>query len=269
MKYKVNFILLFLFGIGFWSCKQNSEPKFAENKLFELAPPRVVIDSTIFKNSTVITAYFEVDGAKIRYTTDGGNVEKSSTIYKGPLEVNETGNYNFKVFHPDYQPSKQISTKVVKINQSISDALIITSPQPHANYKGTGINSLTDLKKGSTQFRNGSYWLGFLSPTTTIQLNLKKELPISKIVLSTLKDHNSWIFSPKSIAVTSNSKHIGDLKLESPDSAQLTQLEFIEIPLEQGVYSEINLQLTMENIPEWHQGKGTIPFFFIDEILVE
>lgn len=269
MKYKINFILLFLFGIGFWSCKQNPNPKFAENKLFALAPPRVVIDSTIFKNSTTITVYFEVDGAKIHYTTDGSIVEESSTIYEGPLTVSETGKYNFKVFHPDYQSSKQVSTKVVKINQSISDALIISSPQPHSNYKGSGINSLTDLKKGSTQFRNGSFWLGFLSPTTKIQLNFKKGLPISKIVLSTLKDHNSWIFSPKSIAVTSNSKHIGDLKLESPDSAQLTQLEFIEIPLEQGVYSEINLQLTMENIPEWHQGKGTIPFFFIDEILVE
>ncbi|GMN10712.1 MULTISPECIES: chitobiase/beta-hexosaminidase C-terminal domain-containing protein [unclassified Croceitalea] len=269
MKYKINFIVLLVFSLSFWSCKQSTEPKYAKNEVFELAPPRVNIDSTIFKNSARIAVDFEVDGAKIHYTNDGSNVGESSKNYEEPLLINKSGKYNFKVFHPDYQASEQVSIAVIKIKQSISEAEVITSPLPHANYAGNGTNSLTDLKKGSTQFRNGFFWLGFLSPTTTIQLNFKRELAISKIVLSTLKDHNSWIFSPKSIAVASNSKNIGVLKLKSPDSVQPTQLEFIEIPLEKGVYSEIDLQLTMENIPEWHQGKGTVPFFFIDEILVE
>jgi hypothetical protein len=268
MKFKSCFIALI--GFGFLCCKHETKPDFSSSEVFELSPPRLEIDSLLFKNSATLKVEFEVENAKIHYTKDGSEVTENSTVYKEPITIQKSGTFNFKGFHPSFKSSNAIGIDLIKVTNDISKSKITVSPNPHSNYIGIGAYGLVDLKKGSTQFRNGNEWLGFQSNTVTINLDFKEQLEISKVILSTLKDHNSWIFSPESFMVFNKAKNIGTLTLDEPTINQETKLSFIEIPIKKDSYSNLEIQIhLLEEIPNWHQGKGTTPFFFIDEIIVE
>ncbi len=268
MKFKISFFILI--GFGVLSCQQGGKPSFSSSEIFELSPPQLTIDSLLFTTSAKLEANFEVKNAKIHYTRDGSSVNESSAVYKNPITIQKSGTYSFINFHPDFKSSDEISIDLIKITNDISRAKITISPNPHSNYGGIGVRGLVDLKKGSTQFRNGNEWLGFQSPVITINLDFEEQLEISKIILSTLKDHNSWIFFPESIVVSNQTRRIGSLNSALPKASQETKLSFIEIPIKKDSYSNLEIQIhLLDKIPNWHQGKGTLPYFFIDEIIVE
>jgi hypothetical protein len=270
MKFRSYILVLFSLSLGILSCKEKTDIAFSQSEIFELASPKLTIDSVLFKNSARLTADFMVEGAKIYYTSDGSHVDETSLVYENSISITKSGAYKFKTYHPDYKPSQQIGVTVIKTNYTAGALRAQVSPPPHKNYPGKGSVSLIDFKKGTHQFRNGNEWLGFQSPSITIDLNFNKEQEISKIILSTLKDHNAWIFKPESITASSSLKKIGEISLKAPIEAEQTQLAFIEIPVKKGSYSNLEIQINqLEEIPSWHQGKGTAPFFFIDEILVE
>ncbi|QLG43981.1 chitobiase/beta-hexosaminidase C-terminal domain-containing protein [Costertonia aggregata] len=251
-------------------CKKTEKPVLASVETFELSPPRMVVDSLLFHTSAQITADFGLADAEIRYTTDGGEVTKASLVYTNPLQIDRSAEYSFRVFHPQHKASTQVLTKLVQVKNTIADIDMAITPQAHPNYRGNGSRTLVDLQKGTTQFRSGKQWLGFQSEKIAIDLDFKKQQSLSKVILSTLRDHNAWIFSPVSISVIADTKEIGSVYFDTPKEAQPTQMQFLDIPVTVGNYSAITIEINvMEAIPEWHQGKGTLPFFFIDEILVE
>jgi hypothetical protein len=199
MKYKCYFIAFL--GFAFLACKHEPNPLFSPSNLFQLSPPRIEVDSFLFKGSASIKVDFQLENAETHYTKDDSKVTKSSTQYKEPITVQNSGTFNFKNFHPDYKPSEKINIRLVKIVNDISTSKTTVSPNPHPSYMGAGAHGLIDLRKGGTEFRSGTEWLGFQSKIVTIQLDFEKQLEISKLILSTLSDHNSWIFSPEAIQV--------------------------------------------------------------------
>mgnify|MGYP001043927995 CR=1 FL=1 len=253
------------------SCKDKEVITYADTQLFELAPPRIQVDSLLFNNSAEITATFVMDGAEIRYTTDGSEVTPEALPYTKPIKVTEPAAFAFRSFHSDYAPSKEIATRLFKVKQDISKAKVTLTPQPDANYKGSGAKGLVDLRKGTMQFRDGNYWMGFQDRRIRILLDFETETTISNIIVSSLKDHGSWIFLPKCISVfADNKEEIGMVSIAEPTAPEPKSISLLDVPVITGAYKSIEVYIDlMETIPQWHQGKGTAPFFFIDEILVE
>ncbi len=224
----------------------------------------------MFSKDARVEADFNMQGSTIRYTKDGGDVLETSLAYSKPISVTNSSKYRFKAFHPEFKESSEILVNLIKIGHNVSDAKITLSTEPHPNYSGKGASALVDLKKGTTQFRDGKQWLGFKDDELRVQMDFKKDISISNISISTLKDHGSWIFLPVSVQIISDNKMVGETTLNAPVNNEPKQLEFIEIPISKNSYKNIEIRIElMEEIPEWHQGKGTKPFFFIDEILVE
>jgi len=268
MQNKIVYLLcccIFLF-----SCKEASVANYASGKVFQLAPPKILVDSLLFATTAQLEAEFDMPDAVIRYTTGGYEVTASSKLYTKPITVKEASKFTFATFHSEYQKSPEVQIWLTQIKQNVSDTKVTLSPEPHPNYPGDGAQVLVDLQKGTTQFRAGKQWLGFQSKQVIVQLDFEKEISIEKLLISSLNDHGSWIFVPQAIHVSSNDKEIGFLTLKVPAEVEPKQIKLLDVPVINGTYKTITIQIDlMEAIPEWHQGKGTAPFFFIDEILVE
>ena len=252
------------------SCQETKVDNFASASVFRLSPPKVQADSLLFAETAELKAHFAMSDAIIRCTDDGSEVTKTSQIYTQPIQVTEASEFAFRTFHPDYQKSAEIRTRLIRIKQEVSNANISVDPDPHPNYPGQGAKALVDLQKGTTQFRAGNQWLGFQDNQVTVRMDFKEEISISNLIISTLNDHGSWIFIPKAIRVFFNKEQIGELSVKVPTAVEPKQIELLDVPVSKGRYTNIEIQVDLvEVIPEWHQGKGTTPFFFIDEILVQ
>lgn len=263
--------LAFLF-LTLFACKEQTvSDTFSATNILQLAPPQVQTDSLLFNEQARVNALFNMDGVQIRYTADGTEVTDNSTIYQNTLPVTEPSEFIFRAFHPDYLPSKPVSLRLLKIKQDVSTATVILEPQPNKNYSGNGPKGLVDLQKGTTQFRAGAHWLGFQGEQIKIGLRFKKETMISKLVISSLNDHGSWIFLPENIRVLGNdNQQIGMISVPVPTEVEPKAITLLNVPVAPGSYKSIEVYIDLlEAIPQWHQGAGTLPFFFIDEILVE
>jgi len=265
----MRYIAVFLSVATFVSCNLE-KPSFGEADNFQLAVPGLKVDSVLFKNSSKVTMNFGHPNSEIRYTIDGKEVGTDSPIYNGPLTLDHSATIKAKAFHSDFKSSEQAMIQVTQIANNIANASIELSPEPHENYKGLGATGLIDMQKGGLQFRSGKQWLGFQDSSVTITLDLLSEMPLSLIKVSSLQNQGGWIFAPKKITVYSKSRQIGEITLDDAAKKQEYQLKIISVPLVAGNYSKLKIVVnTLNEIPEWHQGKGTLPWLFLDEILVE
>jgi len=135
------------------------------------------------------------------------------------------------------------------------------TPEAHENYPATGAASLIDLQKGTLNFRAGRFWSGLQAEEVVVRLNFERTL---------LSDHNSWIFLPKQIEVWNEDELVGAIDLNKPESAEKSALKSIAVNVTPKEYKGLKIKiLNHKNIPNWHAGKGTPPWLFMDEIFVE
>jgi hypothetical protein len=230
----------------------------------------LAVDSALFKNATTFTLQLGFPESRIRYTLDGKDVDVHSPIYEAPMQLNHSALINARAFHPDFKASDQVSLQVEKLTHDISDATVTLTPPPHDNYKGSGGQGLVDMQKGGSQFRGSDEWMGFQANPVTITIDLKNELELSMVKVSYLQNQGGWIFGPQKIEVFSGSQAIGETTLENAEEQQGNRLVMITVPLKKGTYSLVTIKVfPLDEIPQWHQGKGSAPWLFMDEILVE
>ena len=247
----------------------SQQEKYDSSQVFQVAAPRVTVDSVFFGTSSKIDLLFGLPGAYIHYTIDGQQVTENAPLYSSSLILTESATLKARVFHEDYQPSTTTEIQIKQIQHHLNEVEVDVDPEPHSTYAGEGAKTLIDGQKGTLQFQKGKKWLGFKSEIVEVNLQFNHSLQLSKVILSILADQNSWIFTPESASVIVDNKVVG--VWNSEDTAQLpAKLSFIEIPMEKKEYSALKIIIKpLEKIPDWHQGKGTLSWLFIDEILVE
>lgn len=241
-----------------------SHAQFAPIGQFQLAPPNIEVSETFFDALTKVSLDLDVTGVELRYTLTGEEVTKHSALYQGPIELSNSATIKAKAFHSDYQTSEAVNVRVFKTTKEETISWSYT-PDPASQYSGQGAKSLADFRKGSMNFRDG-HWLGFSGDTIVFEVDTKTQ--IKQLTLSVLEDHGSWIFAPTRIEVWQGPKQTGTWMEESPDTFAPKSFQFIEVPLDSPVRGTTQLLVIMEKIPDWHDGKGTTPWLFIDEIFI-
>ena len=234
-----------------------------------LASPRIVVDSVFFTHSAAIQMEMHYPDAVIHYTLDGSSPTTGSAIFARTIEVTESSTIHAAAFHPELLPSLNSATQVHKIRRPSPSISVHTTPKPSTSYPGNGVKSLTDLKKGSTNFRGNRHWLGFQNEVVTVQMNNDNPLHCTSVNLSILEDSGSWIFAPQQILIYADNQRIGSLELEVPEGPSDAALRVLSVEVEQGNYSSIIIEIrSLSEIPAWHPGAGTRPWLFIDEIFL-
>lgn len=254
--------LLVLFLIGPLLFAQHN---FAKTEVIQLSEPVIEVDSVLFVENATVSANKGELGASVFYEIEG---EKQK--FKEDLKVHKSTKVSFWAEHPDFEKSAATKKELVKILSPICDARLQIRPQPNVAYKGKGWKTLVDLQKGPTSFKSNDQWLGFQDKSIEITISFKTPREVSKVLLGLLVDHASWIFLPKSLEVKSSNEIIGSVVLETPASEEKPNSTFITTTVTTGVYDSLILTINgLKTIPDWHPGKGTTPWLFIDELLIE
>ena len=236
-----------------------------ETAQIQLSEPQIHIDSIMFIESSEVKMELMYPGANIFYSINQNSPKK----YSKPVIIDSSSHIEIIAKAENFISSDTLSVQLVKVENDFTNAEVSFPFGPDEAYPGDGPNALVDLKKGSLNFREGNYWLGFKSHAI-VQIDLKKPMALEKIKVSLLSDHGSWIFLPKEIKVKGNKYGIGKKTLDIPLENTQSSLEFIEIEINEGIYQHLEIFIEcLESIPEWHPGAGTPPWLFIDEILFE
>lgn len=264
-------LVILIFGL-LLSCNSKEEGKtsYSSSQNIVMAAPILEYDNLLFTDSVEVTMKFSLPNSKIKYTLDGSKVTNASKTYEKPIFLDKTTLIEAQNFHPEFQWGTSAILKVVKTNTKLMGSKIEMSPSPNERYQGNGIISLTDHIKGTTAFANGNAWLGFQADSILIKVNFPEPKRLSTVTVSTIANHGAWIFLPKTITVFSRNRKLGSTEVLYSSEQDKARLDFIEVPIEAGTYENLRIIVSSLNeIPEWHQGKGTLPWLFIDEILIE
>ncbi len=238
---------------------------------FQLAPPRIHYTTVFFKDSSSVPMSFNQPGTAIRYTTDGSEPNLHSPVYTTPLVVTKNTTLRAISTGDSFSDSEPVIAHFIKAGLPVKK---IDYTPPHEVYAGSARDILLDGKGGIPNFRNGQ-WLGYTEDTAVFTLYLHKKETINEVVLNLLKDENSWIFLPEQVLVwyfdsqqkiyVPCGKRIFSIDKEEPRQCVAAA---IALEMKEPVDHLRIMVIPTPVIPEWHPGKGSKAWLFVDEINV-
>lgn len=252
----------------------NKKDPFSKEFDFALASPMIESESIFFEEKNNVKLLLGLKNARIHYTLDGTTPTEQSPLFSDKIILDHSAILKVKAFHDQCLPSKTVSAQFIKLGKPLPVKTISINQTPHKNYPGTGANGLIDRKKGTTNFRT-SRWMGFDTEKLEIIIEFEKEEFISKITASLLSDPNSWIFMPQAMVISGsadgvNYELLNILAMPPTREGTPNALKFIDLDFPKTSIKYVKILLKhFPSIPDWHPGKGTPPWLFIDEILIE
>lgn len=258
----MRFVLFILLLSIVTSCKESQKETtdFLKTGKLQLAPPHVEMTSTIIDTSIIVAAHFNMNGARIHYTTDGSDPTLQDLEYTAPLIIDEPGSYKFASFHEDWLVSNSAFAKAYKKGHDPQE--IIWKTTASSTYPGIDNQSLINHKKASKDFKD-VHWTGF-DTTAVATIVFKQRMRIEKLTVGYLVDTKSWIFPPEKVTLILNDTDTitAAIKTIEEDSSKLDD---IEIPINRAVERmELRVQ-NLRKLPDWHAGKGAKAWLFMDE----
>jgi len=265
MRFTTILVCVCLLLIG---CQLNTQRSLLQDHEVQLSAPIISIDSIFFFEAAKIKCTkLEPKSSVVYSKNDAFNKETLST-YENELVINENADLTIHATHLTLKDSDTKTISVRKLNKNASISIDPQSSKAKEPYLGNGHSSLSDGAKGKMNFRSGKEWLGFNKNIIELDISFEKQIYCTQICLSTLVDHNSWIFQPSRIEVISEENTISYLEVSPSTNVKKNKFQFFDLPLNK-IMASFKLKIYMQDIPEWHPGKGTTPWFFIDEIIVQ
>ena len=252
-------LLLCVVVIG---CKKDEvKVDYLQKEDVQLVQPRIIASTTVIDSFVTINADRLTEGTLLFYTDDGTEPTEQSTKFSGEIEIKEPKELKFKAFHNKFKASETASFKLYKKGHTVSDIKWFTNP--NERYEGSGTTTLIDHKKGSLDF-NSPLWVGF-DTIAKASVTFDKKTTIKSIDIGYLNDPGSWIFPPSEIEIILNNKNKLTFQLEPLTGMVDKAMMSFNIPMDKAVST---LEITVKNldqIPDWHDGKGSKAWLFMDE----
>ena len=245
-------------------------PKLIAEQEVRLSTPKLQAPSTIFEKYIDVKITYEYPEATLHYTLNGTPPTKKDRRVLGPISINSSSVLKVVAYHPSIQKSEVASavfTKVPSISNNIDIVKLETSPS--SKYPGLGAEGIFNLKSGTLSFHDKE-WMGFDQDSIVISINLKNEQLIKSISIHSLRDQGAWIFFPSKIKISSDF-HTEQHEIQGNSSKGTLLAEFLTLEMkEKRKLKDFKLTIfPLANIPDWHPGKGSRAWTFIDEILIE
>lgn len=242
---------------------------------YQLAPPQVFYASPFFEHTTSVRMEFALEGAVIRYTMDGTDPSLQSPVYTQTVVLDKSCVLRAASFHAAYRPSEPVEYRFFKQQWIESPDSMWLEQAPSVRYAGLGVQTLLDKVKGSANFGDGR-WLGFEGKTLALHLFWNKKKKIKGLTISRWNDAAAWIFPPVQISVSGSMDgqvfiplFQKELPVPAEGSPLLSGQQYDELdwPARKWRFLEIRMD-PLNALPNWHQGKGSPAWLFVDEILI-
>ena len=239
---------------------------------YQLSKPLVKIEGDqFFEKRTSIRCEFRLKGASIHYTLDGKEPTSSSPRYRGPIKVKWAKTIKVKAFKEGFIPSETVVHQVFRVKEK--PAFVKLSPEPKPPYDAQMSETLTNLKAGSFNFRDGE-WIGYNEGPVTIDVDLGRPMGKTFVTLSTLVSPGSWIMNPDRITVAFSNDGISwegqkELKVEPVEEGDAALKQFYEVLIGRAYRYTRFVVYPIASLPDWHPGKGNAGWVFIDEVFIQ
>lgn len=247
-----------------------------ENQLVKLNNPIIEQDSSIIQQHLDLNIKHVLKGTIIRYTLDGTEPDSvHSPVFVKPMRFTNSTIIKAKAFKEGWLGSEVVQKTLYHSNIHPDTAYFIT--QPDKKYMGIGAKTLIDYELGEKNFGNGK-WLGYKDTHMELVVGFKKPTLVKEAYLNALVNMGSYIFPIVSIQVlgSNDGKHFVEinktgfaaLDKDSPKAMNETQSFYCKInkPAPFKFYKLVVQNL--KKLPEWHPGKGTPAWIFMDELFL-
>ncbi|MFY7693993.1 MAG: chitobiase/beta-hexosaminidase C-terminal domain-containing protein [Sediminibacterium sp.] len=247
-----------------------------ENEIIKIINPSIEQDSSIIPAHLDIPIKHVVKGAIVRYTLDGTDPDSlKSPIYKKPIRLFNNTVLKTKAFKAGWISSDIVERNFYKSTIHPDSIVLLQLPDP--KYRANGPKTLFDYELGDKNFGNAK-WLGYKDANMEMIFGFKQPTAIKEIYLNALVNLGSYIFPIVSIDIMGSmdgKNYTLVSKNNYPgvtDATPKTMNETkgfscaISKPTPYKFYKLVATNL--KKLPNWHPGKGTPAWIFIDEIFL-
>ena len=165
----------------------------------KLKPPFIVADTDIFTDTMRVEFEMNFKDVNLYYTLDGTDPDSTSLKYESPLLIDQSSEVKVIAQKEGWETS-DIAQRVFSLAKYQPVSVKLKS-QASEKYPAEGVASLFDYKKGTSNFREGNFWLGFEGEHLTATFDMGKMVDISGVTVSALEDTGSYIFAPKGMSI--------------------------------------------------------------------
>lgn len=213
-----------------------------------------------------------LDNAEVRYTTNGRKPNRRSTLYEGPVRVDESVNLR-AVAVREGKCGDEVSLPVSFSKSTLCDVTLTDMPAPHYTYEGAKV--LADGLVGNKNYRTGR-WLGFHGKDCVATIDLGSEQTIGELLFNVCVNKDDGCLDARGVKVEVSADGVEYVVAHSEDWPAMTEAQ------DHGVYNHkvkfapaegrwVRITIVCEkSIPSWHSyAAGGEGFLFVDEIAVE
>lgn len=242
-------------------------PEDSEFTRAELAPPKMEFASTFFRKEMPVSVSYNLSQTQLFYQLGDG---AQLALEDGQVVLTESGKLSVFAKKEGWEDSPVVEQVFIKVADNHLGQTKLRF-DPKGDYKGKGTSTLFDLKKGSENFRDGN-WLGFGGDDLLVDIELAESRELKKVFISTLDDIGSWIFPPVALEVWGGNApdkltKLQELNLQQPEGPEPKHMAIHELAFDAQKLRYIRVRAkNYGTLPDWHPGKGTPAWLFIDEI---
>ena len=230
-------------------------------------------DFRLFNRPLTISMTCADPEAEIRYTTDGSEPTRKSSVYKSSFVILKTTTIKARAFKKGVAPSFVAMRHFDRLN--IKNTSFVNPPVER--YGKDADVALIDGKRGLPRDYYND-WLGFEGVDMEATIELAVPTDISTVKIGLCHEPNDWVVWPKSVWVcfSVDGKEFTDWQLaELPVYYQpdpMVGMGRVEARARVNVKQMKFVRVKVENqgtLPEWHPYAGQKSWVMVDEVTIE
>lgn len=261
--------------------------KIPENAF--LPAPVIKTTAKTFKDRLEVSLEAARNNLQIRYTTDGSEPNRSSTLFTQPFFIDRTTTIKARAFSVQSGGLIDAWADPREIyNQAFGNSMVATGTfhkisrdwtikllsKYNRQYTAGGDEGLIDGVRGSTNFGDGA-WQGYQSQDLIAVVDLGKTQTVSKLGAGFLQNVESWIWMPRRVDFEISTDGVNFVpvlslpnEVSDRDYGAIIKDMVGTITPQPARYVRITAH-NYGKIPVWHPGAGDDAFIFADEIIIE
>ena len=214
-----------------------------------------------------------IDNAPVYYTLDGSEPTTKSSLYSGPVSLNQNGTIKAKAFRTNGKDSRTFTQTINLGKASLKPIKLLTKPA--RNYGYTGASLLNDGLSGKgTNYKTGR-WIGFSGDNLEAVIDLQKPTEISRASIKNCVVTGDWILEAQAFTVEvssdgENFTYAAGLETNPSDKTEHWKgivTHTVTFRPVTARYVKVTVK-PFTAFPAWHGGDGK-PYIFVDEISVD
>lgn len=211
-----------------------------------------------------------MDGAPIRYTTDGEAPTAESPLYDGPITISAPTVLRMAA-QRDTLMSEPTEASFYVAKSTFKPVSIENQPALVHSYDGASM--LTDGLRGPQNFRSG-HWLGFEQKDLVATIDMQQPEEISSLFVSVNIYTALWIFDALSVEISASQDGREYAVVASESYPEFTEHHY-EISEHRLSFDPVTARYFRVKVecpqvlPAYHNGRSHALYLFVDEIALD